>query len=147
MRRSGLPLLLFLPFSLLLIPDGPPRPTTRTERTHNFSTLTAQEAEHLQGKLAKFRIVLDSREWEHEGLMVYDCKSVDRIRRSVSFARGQDTEEDELTVEAVLRIIEHARSLGLDGTQFEGFREYRLTEARSAWGVILAPNGFWAHSR
>jgi len=133
MRRSGLPLLLFLPFGLLLIPDGPPRPTARTERTHDFARLTATEAEQLKGKLARFRIVLDSREWEHDGLMVYDCKSVDRIRRSVFFARGQDTEDDELTVEAVLRIIDHAPAVGVDGTQFEGFREYRLVEARSAW--------------
>jgi len=133
MRKPVLPLLLFLPFGLLLIPDGPPRPTARTERTHDFARLTASEAEHLQGKPARFRIVLDSREWEHDGCFVYDCQSADRIRRSVYFARGQDTEEDELTVEAILRIIDHAPAVGLDGTQFEGFREYRLTEARSAW--------------
>ena len=141
MRRFGLPLLLFLPFSLLLIPSGKPRPTdlqrseldAATEQAHDLATLTATEAEQLKGKLARFRIVLDSREWEHDGLMVYDCRSADRIRRSVFFARGQDTEEDELTVEAVLRIIDHARAVGLDGTQFEGFREYRLVEARSAW--------------
>src|SRR5215813_406456 len=140
MRRLAMPLLLFLPFSLLLIPSGKPRPTdlqrsepdASAERAHDFAKLTASEAEHLQGKPARYRIVLDSREWEHDGLMVYDCKSIDRIRRSVCFALGQDTEEDELTVEAVLRIIDHAPAVGADGMQFEGFREYRLVEARGS---------------
>ena len=130
MRKPVLPLLLFLPFGLLLIPEGPPRPTARTERTHDFARLTASEAEGLQGRPGKYRIVLDSREWEHDGCFVYDCQSADRIRRSVYFAPGQDTEEDELTVQAVLRIIDHAPAVGADGTRFEGFREYRLTEAR-----------------
>jgi len=89
-----------------------------------FSTLTVAEAQKLDGRRARFVVVLDSEAADRGGSVVYDCRSRDDTLRSVWLVAGQDVAA-EMTVDAVLRLRYVPAGHG-----FAGFWEYRLTEAR-----------------
>jgi hypothetical protein len=112
---------------LLLLTAADPHLAPRAERTFVLSKLTPAEALRLDGKRARFRVALDSAEdpdWN--GFVGYDCATPDDIARTVLLYRGQDL-ADEMTVEATLRVIRHAATVGELGTFFPTFTEYRLT--------------------
>jgi hypothetical protein len=114
---------------------GPPRPSelapgtpTEVDRAFTLADLTAAEAEHLDGKRARFRVVLDSTA-DHEGKhTLYDCLPPAGVEATVWLLPGQEA-RDEMTVEARLAIIDHKTWIAPDGTVFPGFREYRLADA------------------
>ena len=62
---------------LLLPPASDPRTGPKAERVFVMSKLTPAEAAFLDGKRAKFRIVLDSTEDRWDGFVVYDVRIPD----------------------------------------------------------------------
>ncbi len=98
-------------------------------RVHDLARLTPAGAERLQGRVALYRVALDSTAGEHDGFVLYDAVSPPWADASVWLYPGQDV-EDEMTVEAELRIVRH------EGRgPFPGFTEYRVTRAvvRRGW--------------
>jgi hypothetical protein len=109
-----------------------PRSISRIAVAHDLARLTASQAELLEGKRAKYWIVLDSLPDYHEGYVLYDCLSRDEIGRTVWFEGEQNLAED-MVVEATLRVLHHVASVARNGTPFQGFTEYRLTHAIRRW--------------
>jgi hypothetical protein len=96
-----------------------PRADSRIERTaHVLAELTPLEARSLDGKRARFRVVLDS-----TGEDSFDCVAPDGLHATVYLLPDQEP-ADEMTVEARLKIINHPASFG-----FPALREYRLLDA------------------
>jgi len=97
----------------------PPIPT-ETVQVRDLASLTAQEAERLDGRLALFRVVLHNSTEEADELVSYECAgpAEDEVHRTL-WLPGDHEIADTLTVEAVLQIINHR----------EAFTEYRLTRA------------------
>jgi hypothetical protein len=113
---------------LLCLAPPPPVPSAAVP-AHDFAALTPAAAGHLEGKPARYRVVLDSQPWESGPHVLYDCVSADDTDRTVWLVAGQRVEKV-MDVEAVLRVIRHPRQVAEDGTVFEMSTEYRLTEAR-----------------
>jgi hypothetical protein len=80
------------------------------------------EALLLNGQRATFRVVLDSLPDSHDGQLLYDATSPDKVLRSVYLTPGQRVRDGEevLTAEATLRVIHHpSRVIG--AAVFPGF--------------------------
>src|SRR5262245_50344646 len=97
-------------------------------RTYDLTNLSPLGAGSLRHQRATFRVALDSSEDLHNGYTIYGCESVDGKLRTVWLVPGVEV-DDEMTVEATLRVIVHAPTVGANGTRFEGFTEYRLMDA------------------
>jgi hypothetical protein len=99
-----------------------------------FAYLAQADADRLDGQMVRFQIELNSTEGEHNGYILYDCKSRNAVARSVWFrpnADGSDLDTDDgpFEVEGRLVVIVHpARLVG--ATWFDGFTEFRLVDAR-----------------
>ena len=123
---------LLLMLSASAFADGPPLPSSKMEYIHDFATVCRSEAFHLNGRRARFRIKLNTEADSEAGRLVYDCVGKDGTDRTVWFISGQEVEDDqeEMIVEATLRIVHRAPWTAPDGTRFEGFTGYWLEDAR-----------------
>jgi len=97
-----------------------------------LSRLDRVEARRLAGRRIRCVVEIDSPESDMpDGSVGYECVSADAASRCVWLRPGQDVPASEsLTVEGVLRVMEHRPSVGADGTRFEEFTEYRLMDGR-----------------
>jgi hypothetical protein len=111
---------------LLLQPSDAGGAGTACVRVHDLAALDEVSAQRLEGMRALCRVRLDSTEGEHDGFILFDCKSPDAVYRSVRLYPFQHIGEDEETqvVEPTLLIVRH-RAAG----QFPAMTEYRLTRA------------------
>src|SRR5262249_46976944 len=89
-----------------------------------FSVLSLAQARELDGRRARFHVVLDSAPGQRGGFLVYDCAGHDDALRALWLAPGQDA-DPEMAVEGVLRL----RYVPPRGG-FNGFWELRLCDAR-----------------
>ena len=110
---------------LLLLTADAPRiaPRADVERTYDLAELPPADAARLQGRRARFRVVLDSDEAELGKYTTVDCLAPDGLAGGVWLLPGREL-RDEMTVEATLRIINHRAAWG-----FPALREYRLMDA------------------
>jgi hypothetical protein len=112
---------------LLLLPlafaaGDVPRLECRVERAYYLlADLTPAEARRLEGKRARFRVVLDS--LEDFATHSWDCQAPAGMHATVFLRLGQEP-ADAMTVEAKLWVIEFPPGLG-----FPPLREYRLLDA------------------
>jgi hypothetical protein len=81
------------------------------------------DAARLEGRRARFRIAPDSAGEEDGKHIAIDCLAPDGLAAVVWLLPGQEARDD-MTVEAVLRIIDHKTGWG-----FPALREYRLVDA------------------
>jgi hypothetical protein len=123
---NTLPLLL----QLALAVAPPPADVPRVEvvapivRTYDVSRLSEVEAARLVGKRARFKVELDSDEWDNGRRVVIDCKTSTVEEKTLWLLPGEEA-ADEMTVEARL-VIRHHPGWG----QFPAFTELRLLDAR-----------------
>jgi len=103
-----------------------PRAETQTVRVFDLATLSHEEAKGLEGTRQRFLITLDSRPGGCGPFVVYDSVGPKDDLRLVWLRQEQPDSRATLTVEATLRLVR--RQPSRDGV-FEGFWEYRLTEA------------------
>jgi hypothetical protein len=103
---------------LFLILASIPAPDTRVVQIHDLATLTADQAQHLNGRVTLFRVELDSTEYEGG----YECVTHDDISRTAYFLPEQEV-GDRMVVEARLVVLRHGKSVGADGTIFPGLVE------------------------
>jgi hypothetical protein len=116
------------PRPLDVVPAEPQDKGGGLDRTFALADLTAAEAARLQGKQARFRIVLTSGEDQEGKYTLYDCLEPREVGATVWLLPGQEPTE-QMTVEARLVVIDHKTWTAPDGTVFPGFREYRLADA------------------
>ncbi len=107
--------------------DHSPAPS-RTEITHDLARLTPSEARLLEGKRAKFRLVLSSVPDTQDAFVLYECPSNDDIGRTIWLDLAQELAED-MVVEATLRILHHPGAAEAPGVPPRVFVEYRLESA------------------
>ena len=105
------------------VADAPsPRTDTRVERACYFlADLTLAEARRLEGKRARFRVVLGS--LEDVATHSFDCVAPDGTHASVYLRLGQEAAAS-MVVEGRLWVIDHAPGLG-----FPPWRECRVVDA------------------
>jgi hypothetical protein len=117
--------------ALLALPDAP-HTAARTTRLVDLATLTASDADALNGKLVRVKLTLDSLPDTEDGCTLYDAVTADQTARSVWFASGQEIDEKAvfLTVEGTLGVVGHPRTVGEQRTVFPAFVEFRLVRAR-----------------
>jgi hypothetical protein len=116
---------------LLALPPGstdPPRVSSRIEVTHDLARLTPSEARLLEGKRAKFRLVLGSLPDSQDGFVLFECPSSDEVGRTIWLDLAQELAE-EMIVEATLRIFYHPAMAEGDEVPRRIFTEYRLVGA------------------
>jgi hypothetical protein len=123
---------LLLTLSASALADGPPPTSGEVECIHDFATVCQSEAFHLNGRRARFRIKLNTEADSEAGRLVYDCVGKDGTDRTVWFISSHEVEDDqeEMIVEATLRIVHRAPSASPDGMRFEAFTGYWLEDAR-----------------
>src|SRR5262245_8165833 len=128
--RNSAALLLLLAASALA--DGPPPPSGEVACIHDFATVSRSEAFHLNGRRTLFRIKLNTEADSEAGRLVYDCVGKDGTDRTVWFISGYEVEDDqeEMIVEATLRIVYKKPWTAPDGMRFEAFTGYWLEDAR-----------------
>jgi hypothetical protein len=98
-------------------------------RTRDVACLPEETALQRQGRRARYRIELDSSEWEQGRYVAYDCRTDDMTHKTVWLVPGEEA-TDEMEVEARLVILRHRGWIAQDGTRFEAFTEWRLMDAR-----------------
>jgi hypothetical protein len=100
--------------------------------THPLDRLTMREALALNGRRARFRVVLDSLPDDYDGQTLYDCLTAGDLAGSVFLAPGEQVREggEVLAVEATVRVYYHPAAFGEGGALFPAFWEVRLVEAR-----------------
>jgi hypothetical protein len=121
------PVFLALP---LVVSAPDPWRTSAQEGIHQLASISLLEAQALRGKLARFRVAVDSMASFHENFVFYDCPTVDSVVRTMWFLGHEEIDEDgPMIVEGQLRVIHHRATT--DGPfRFPGFVEYRLMDAR-----------------
>jgi hypothetical protein len=102
--------------------------SSRTEVIHDLARLTPSEARLLEGKRAKYRLVLGSLPDSQQGFVLYECPSNDEVGRTIWLDLEQELAE-EMIVEATLRIFHHPAAVEREGTPARVFTEYRLLSA------------------
>ena len=108
--------------------EQPPTSNVEIDLPCEFVSLKLEQARQLQGRFATFRVSLNS-PGDREGKFdVYACEGDGDIERSLWMMPDEEA-EDEMTVKAVLLVIEHAPRV-IGNVSFEGFLEFRLTCAR-----------------
>jgi hypothetical protein len=101
----------------------------RIQRIHDFATLSLAQGSRLQGRPARFRVTLDSRQDTEGGRFFHECESSDASTRSLWLAAAEEVEE-EMVVEAVLEVSHQPGAVLPGGQVVEGYTEYRLLGAR-----------------
>jgi hypothetical protein len=98
-------------------------------RTHNVARLPAAYALRLEGKRARYRVVLDSSAHEQDGYVLFDCQTGDGTHKTIWLLTGEDV-ADVMEVEARL-VIRHYRAwTAQNGTHLPAFTEFRLMNSR-----------------
>ena len=123
---------LLLTISASALAEGPPPPSGEVARIHDFATVCRSEAFHLNGRRALLRIKLNTEADSEAGRLVYDCVGKDGTDRTVWFISGHEVEDDqeEMIVEATLRIVHKKPWTAPDGMRFGAFTGYWLEDAR-----------------
>jgi hypothetical protein len=123
---------LLLVLAVPALADGPPPPSWDIERIHDFAALTLSEVSRLDGRRALFCIRLNSEADSEAGRIICDCLGKDGIERTVWFCDGQQVVDDQedMIVEATLRLVYLKPWTTPDGMRFEAYTEYRLEDAR-----------------
>jgi hypothetical protein len=102
----------------------------RLIRTLAFASLTEDQAMRLDGRRARFLVVVEPlTEDEEAGQGSSECKGTDEVYRTIWLRAGQEV-QGPVEVEATLRVLRFRPQHFQDGTFFAGFTEYRLLRAR-----------------
>jgi hypothetical protein len=131
-------ILLIVLFALILKVGGSElSPHDKPIASCEFVHLTRAEADRLDGQTVQFQVEMSSAEDEHNGYILYDCKSRNAVARTAWFlpnADGSDLETDDgsFEVEGRLVVIVHPDRL-VGATWFDGFMEFRLMNVRRVW--------------
>jgi hypothetical protein len=110
---------------LLLVPaDVAHVSSAVVELPYDLWLLSHRQAQLLDGRRVRFRVDLESEPGEtDDGVIVYDCASVDAVNRTVWLVPGQRL-KDVMVVEGVFRLLWRPR-----GNGFAGYWEYRVEGA------------------
>lgn len=111
-------------YLLLLLPPAPV--DSRAELSHDLARLSPAAAARLIGKVAKYRVELDSAPWEHEGRTLYDAATVHRgVLPSVWLRGAVEDRTSPLVVEGRLTVFWRPAWNGV-----AGYWELRVEEDR-----------------
>jgi hypothetical protein len=106
----------------------PPDPFA--ERVHDLATLTERQADRLEGRRELYHVTLEGEpDQRDDGGATYDCTGDGAGLRTLWLVPGEPARRT-MTVEAVLRRVQHPLLPGADGPGVPALLEYRLTEAR-----------------
>lgn len=100
-------------------------------RSHlTFAGMKASDAEERRGEWLTCVVRFASSSAENEGQLLYECEGHDDVYRTIWFREPVALDETAFhLIRARLRVITHPDRM-IDGTQFQGFTEFRLVNAR-----------------
>jgi hypothetical protein len=95
--------------ALPALADAPARLDDRVAPTHDFARLTAGKARQLAGKVARYRVRLDSDVYPESKWDLYECEG-DGVRWYSLWLPQRQEVDDEMVVEGVLVVIYHRKA-------------------------------------